>query len=232
MGVNVQDFVPLAIGLVIVIAVLAILGAYFAKAARRKALGEWAAGRGLSFHPGREEDMDDRFADFPCLQEGDDRYAENLIDGAWDQREFLAFDYHYTTGSGDDKKEHRITVVVLGSAVSLKDLLIRQEKFSDKLSAFFGFDDIDFESAQFSREFYVKSSDRKWAYDVLHARAMQLLMASPRFSIQMSGRRVMAWRPNRLEPYDIEAAAVLVAGLLDGMPEYLIRQQADSWGRS
>ena len=57
------------------------------------------------------------------------------------------------------------------------DLLIRPEGLFDKIKGAFGFDDIDFESEEFSRRFHVKSSDRRFAYDVLHPRMMEFLLA-------------------------------------------------------
>lgn len=194
--------------------------------ARRKEMEQWASGRGLAFDPDRRDGFDDRFEEFSCLQQGSSRYADNVISGNWGDRAILAFDYHYTTGSGKNRHSHSFSAVILESEIELKDLMIRQETFGDKIGAFFGFDDIDFESAQFSKEFCVRASDRKWAYDVIHARTMELLLASPRFSIQMAPRRVMAWRTSRLEPEELGQAAELVAGILDGMPEYLLQQQA------
>ena len=55
-------------------------------------------------------------------------------------------------------------------------LLIRPEGFFDKIAGAFGFDDIDFESVEFSKRFYVKSTDKRFAYDVLHPRMMQFLL--------------------------------------------------------
>ena len=60
---------------------------------------------------------------------------------------------------------------------NVPDLLIRPEGFFDKVAGAFGFDDIDFESEEFSRAFFVKSSDKRFAYDVLHPRMLELLMA-------------------------------------------------------
>jgi len=61
---------------------------------------------------------------------------------------------------------------------SLPDLLIRPEGMSDKLAGAFGFDDIDFESAEFSRRFYVRSSDKRFSYDVVHPRMMEFLLTT------------------------------------------------------
>ncbi|MCZ6810529.1 MAG: hypothetical protein O7D97_00875, partial [Planctomycetota bacterium] len=58
----------------------------------------------------------------------------------------------------------------------MPDLLIRREGMFDKLAGAFGFDDIDFESAEFSKRFYVKSPDKRFAYDVIHPRMMEFLL--------------------------------------------------------
>jgi hypothetical protein len=55
-------------------------------------------------------------------------------------------------------------------------LFIRRENLFDKVAGFLGFDDIDFESAEFSDRFIVKSRDKRFAYDVLHPRMMEFLL--------------------------------------------------------
>jgi hypothetical protein len=60
----------------------------------------------------------------------------------------------------------------------LPTLFIRREGIFDALSRAFGFDDIDFESVEFSKRFYVKSSDKRFAYDVIHPPVMEYLLAS------------------------------------------------------
>jgi hypothetical protein len=61
---------------------------------------------------------------------------------------------------------------------TVPDLIIRPEHFFDRFAGVFGFDDIDFESAEFSKSFFVKSRDRRFAYDVIDARMMEFLMAT------------------------------------------------------
>ena len=55
-------------------------------------------------------------------------------------------------------------------------LTIANEQWGHKLIDALGAEDIDFESDEFSRAYWVKSSDRKFAYDALHPRAMQALL--------------------------------------------------------
>jgi hypothetical protein len=119
------------------------------------------------------------------------------------------------------------SAIILESGVPLKPLSIRSEGASDRLAEFFGFDEIKFESAEFSRAFHVKSPDRKWAYDVLHPRAMEFLLSMPRFEIQFDDTAAMVRRARTFSAQDFESAAKVAQELLDGLPEYVKEQQTE-----
>lgn len=208
-----------------ILAAAGLVWSLYAASQRRKELAAWASSHGLGFDSAKDSALESWLPDFDCLRRGHSRYGHNHIRGQWNGREFLGFDYHYVTGSGKNRQTHRFTAVVLGSDVPLRPLLIRPERFFDKVGEFFGLDDIDFESAEFSRSFYVKSSDRRWAYDVIHTRTMEFLLSAPKFKINFGRRRVMAWREKRLGPEDIAQAAAVVCGILDRLPEYVVRRQ-------
>jgi len=213
-------FVPLVVGVLV-------YGLYRA-AQRRKALRAWAVRNGLSFDPSHDGSMDERFPDFGCLHQGGDRYGYNCMIGPQRGRTVLAFDYHYETGSGKDRTSHHFSAVILASGVPLKPLHIRSEGFFDRVGEFFGFDDIDFESAEFSREFRVTSPDRRWAYDVIHARMMAYLLAAPRMSIQFDSGHVIVWQGGRtFSPAQFTDALELAGGILDRLPNYLVQQQKE-----
>jgi hypothetical protein len=221
-------FLLLALLAVVVISV-AIYGIYSA-AKRKRELAAWAQARGLVFSEERVPGLDNQFSAFECLKRGDDRYAFNTMEGNYADRRFFGFDYHYETHSTDSKghretHDHYFSAAMTWSDVPLKPLVIRPESILDKLAGFVGFEDIDFESAEFSRKFYVKSPDRRWAYDVIHARTMELLLAMPQFHIQFDRDCVMAWRDGTFSPADFEAAAEVIRGMLDRLPEYLVKQQ-------
>lgn len=55
-------------------------------------------------------------------------------------------------------------------------MLIRPEGIFDKVAGTFGFDDVDFDSAEFSRRFYMTSSDKRFAYDLLYPQMMGFLL--------------------------------------------------------
>jgi hypothetical protein len=118
--------------------------------------------------------------------------------------------------------------VILASDVALLPLTIRPEGFLDKVGEFFGFDDIDFESAEFSRRFHVSAGDRKWAFDVLHARAIEFLLASPVFTIVLDRGAVCAYRSSTFRVEEFRQAAEVAAGLLDRLPEYVLRERREA----
>ena len=216
--------------LVIVVGAAVIGIAAWFSAKRRKELAAWASGKGLAFHPGRDHGFDERYRAFGCLRRGYSRCAYNIAEGDWNGRRLTAFDYRFVTGSGKNRQTHRFSAIVLRSDVRLKPLRIRPENIFDRVTEFFGLDDIDFESAEFSREFHVKSSDKRWAYDVLHQRTMEFLLSMPRFSIELDGRHVIAWRNRRFNVETFESAIAVVEGVLDRLPEYVVHEQEGGRG--
>ncbi|MDP6636440.1 MAG: hypothetical protein QGG42_16185 [Phycisphaerae bacterium] len=216
---------PVFVILVVLLIGAGIAYAIYAAAKRRKLLGQWAQRNSLNFSPGKVYEMDSRFPDFKCLHRGRSRHAFNIITGQLNEREIIAFDYRYTTGSGKNRQTHNFSAVIVTAPMPLKPLFIRREGFFDKVTEFFGADDIDFESAEFSRKFFVKSPDKKWAYDVIHQRMMEYLLSAPKFAIQFSANSIIAWRKQTFTPTDFQSAFDLIEGMIDRLPEYLVRQQ-------
>ncbi len=220
----------LMFGIVIVLfIVFAVIGHAQAQK-RRKDLAAWAAANGLDFAPDKVWGVDDRFPGFETLRRGDNRYAHNILSGRRGGAEFYAFDYHYETHSRDSKgrrhtHHHHFSAVILGGTVPLQPLTLRPEGFFDRVGSFFGYEDINFESAEFSRRFHVSAPDRRWAYDVLHARAIEFLLASPAYSIDMEPTHVLAWRSATFPPDEFETAARVLEGLLARLPEYVKQRQ-------
>ena len=194
------------------------------KESRKRELAGWAFSRNLNFIDANDEEMEDRYPHFKCLQQGKHRYAYNIIEGNIDNRMICAFDYHYETSDGKNTQDHYFSAVILDAGLFLKPLFIRDENFLDKVADFFGFDDIDFESSEFSRKFYVKAPDRKWAYDVLHQETMEFLLDSPRFTLEFHGRHVISYRKNTFTVKDFEEALHLITGILDRLPKSLVQE--------
>ena len=196
---------------------------------RKKQLAGWAFSKNLNFNTARDSGIDNSYSYFKCLQRGENRYGYNIMEGNIGNRQMRAFDYHYETHNTDSKgqrhtQHHYFSAVVVEANLPLKPLFIRNEHLFDKLAEFVGFDDIDFESTEFSKKFYVKSPDKKWAYDVLPQATMEFMLSAPHFDIEFGGRQVIAYRNNTFKALEFEEALNLVNGILDRLPESLIQE--------
>ena len=194
------------------------------KESRRREMAGWAFSRNFSFSAANDGEMEDRYPSFKCLQQGKQRYAYNVIEGSVDDRKVCAFDYHYETSDGKNTHHYYFSAVILDTNLPLKPLFIRNENFLDKVADFFGFDDINFESVEFSKQFYVKSPDKKWAYDVLHQETMEFLLGSPRFYLDLHDRYVMAYRKSIFTVAEFEAAIQVITGIVDRLPESVVQE--------
>ncbi len=218
--------------ILLILVVLIILGS-IEERKRREKMVAWTKRSGLHFSPDKDRGMKDRFPEFFCLKRGSNRYAYNVSQGKWRGQQMLGFDYHYETSSTDSDGSsstttHRFSAVIVACEIPMKSLVIEEEGFFDKVASFFGFDDIDFESAAFSDQFKVKSPDRRWAYDVLHARTMEFLLDSPRFSIEFARDHAIAWRSTRFEVAEYETALRVIHGIMERLPDYVRNAQMES----
>ena len=225
---------PIFFVLIVIAAIAAAIG--FAiwnsrmKDKRRKELAGWAQVNSLKFLPDNDHSVWLRYQLFKCLQRGEDRYAYNIMLGTSVQRVVCGFDYHYETHSSDSKgnrqtHHHYFSALVVDAGLPLKPLFIRPEGLLDKVTEFVGIEDIDFESAEFSQKFFVKSPDRRWAYDVLHQKTMELMLAYPRFHIDFQGSQVMAYYDNKTFSLgEFGSALKVVTGILDYLPPGVVEE--------
>jgi hypothetical protein len=217
------------IGLIIALVVLS----YYQAKKRREDLARVAAGLDLTFDANDPFDIAGRYSNFGLLAAGHNRRAYNVLHGSRQHCSVKAFDYVYhTTETSTDAQgntttrevSHYLSAVVYDAGAVFHPLFIRPENFFDKIAAAFGFDDIDFESAEFSRKFYVKSSDKKFAYDVIHPRMMEFLLQHPGWTLQLHGQSLMASTGGLLNPDQFRGAFIFAEGFLKNIPDYLWEQ--------
>src|SRR5271154_7111228 len=103
---SVHNPMPLIIPAIIIIAIISTIYGTIAARKRREGLFELAQRLNLNFDVGKDEGIPERFGFLKQFNEGRNRYATNVISGNYQQNEMLAFDYHYTTGSGKNQQEH------------------------------------------------------------------------------------------------------------------------------
>jgi hypothetical protein len=215
--------------IVILFALLVIGGAIYSAIAarkRREELFELAARLGLQFSPGEDYELADRFGFLDKLAQGSNRYAFNVISGTYRQNQVLVFDYHYETHSTDSKgnrqtHHHYFSFFILLLPLTFPELKITREGLLSKIAQALGYEDIDFESAEFSRAFCVRSKDRKFAYDVCNAQMMEYLLANRDLSIEIEGPALALAFDERLSAPEIEADLQRLLEIRLRLPDYL-----------
>ena len=191
---------------------------------RKKDLAALAAEWGFSWDDDDPFGIEERYGEFHAIDRGHGRRAYNVFHGERNGCGVICFDYRYRTGSGKNQSTHHLSGAILDLGVRTPRLFIRPEGFLDKIAEFVGMDDIDFESAEFSRKFYVTSDNRKFAFDVFHARAMEYMLALPHgYTMELNGGLVMVHDDRTWEPAEFDDAVRQVEGLVALFPEYLQR---------
>ena len=195
---------------------------------RERALASLAGELGLAFSVGDSTQLVRRYAAFELLRRGKDQAASNVLQGRHAGRKVVAFDFQYVTGGGDNRRNHRLSVVVLTAAGSLGDLLIRPEKLGDKLKASVGAGDINFESHEFSSRYFVNARDRKLAYDVISPQVMDHLLANQGWTIEACGCDVMITDGQVLTPERFCEALGVIEGFLDRVPRFVWKELGEA----
>jgi hypothetical protein len=216
---------PLIIfGFIAIIAVLAVIG-YISARKRREAMAALAARLGLSFDPDKNRDIAQRYSFLDKLRVGSNRYAFNILSGNYQGYDVTIFDYHYRTGSGKSAQDHYISFFILHLPVSFPELVISPEGIFSKMAQAIGYDDIDFESYEFSRKFCVRSRDKKFAYDVCNARMIEYLLSNTDLTIEIEGGALAISFNSQLSPEQIEPNLNRLITVRSILPEYLFSRR-------
>lgn len=182
-----QVLIFLAVGAALIIAIIAAVYSWKQEQKRREALMAFAHARGWQFDASKDSRHDNEYAHFAVFRRGHSRRAFNTMRGSVsiDGRDcpVKAGDFLYkitrSNGKSTSTTTYRFSYLILHLPFAhVPDLLIRPENFLDKIAGAIGFDDIDFESEEFSRKFHVASKDKRFAYDVITPAMMEFLLAT------------------------------------------------------
>jgi hypothetical protein len=196
---------------------------------RRTAMGVLAEQLGLQFDAERNYGMAKQYAFLDKLRQGENRYAYNIMNGRLQGHDVAAFDYHYETHSTDSKgnrqtHHHHFSFFILTLGKFFPELTIAKEGFFSKIAQAVGFDDIDFESHEFSKRFAVRSKDKKFAYDFCNAQMIDYLLGHPDINIEVDQDSLALGFNRCLKVEEIEPHLNQLVEIRELMPNYLFEE--------
>ncbi len=161
---------------------------------------------------------------------GDHRTARLVLEGPWQGRGMVAFDYSFQTHTTDSQGHrstttHRYAVCAVAMPTALPRLQVTRENILTRFGGAIGLGDIEFESEDFNRTFRVTCPDPKFASDVIHPRQMAMLLAAaPRMGSvawRMEGSDLICWADGRQDPAKTLERLALLGAVLDGVPSFV-----------
>lgn len=192
---------------------------------RREAFREFANRRGWSYTHERDYNFDDAFRSLPFVGQGNRRFLQHRMQGEHEGGRVWIGEYHYevTTRNGKTSTTHHYysTLVMLNPRYVLKDLSIRREGLFDKMKAAFGWDDIDFASAEFSRTFHVSAPDRDWAFAVIQPHTMELMLRSRNVEFHMRNGWLVVRTKGSMKLEELTDLIRTGEAVLEGIPEFV-----------
>lgn len=225
-----QNVMPFVFVAVVVLVIAAAIYNAIAQRKRREGLFELAVRLNLDFQAGNNFEIPGRFGFLKQLAQGDDRYAANVLSGNYRQNKILAFDYHFATyhtdKNGTHKDDHWFSFFILTMPAMFPELTIRRENLFTRVAEVFGFQDINFESAEFSRAFNVRSPDKKFAYDVCNPKMIEYLLANRDLSVEIENEVIALAFNTRLAVEQFEFNLQRLVEIRSCLPDYLFTQNA------
>jgi hypothetical protein len=221
---------PVAIVLIIIGAVV-VLGVafYFQHKAHQKKVAEFtafAAQRGWTYTE-KDKRLRDRFLGAP-FGKGHGREARHILRGEHRGRPILIFEYIYkeTQGSGDQQQTqtYRHTVASASLPSPKPTLQVGREGFGRKILGLVGVRDLQLESEQFNETYHIKTDNERFAYDVLHPRMMEWMMADQRaltYGFRFERGDLVVWDREKIELAKVPGMLDYVCDVLDRVPDFV-----------
>jgi len=227
-----EILIPLFVLIFVILIIVG--GVYSHKASKRRQLelAQFAASKSLTIDSNSHTSFPAQMALFPLFNTGFGRSMSNTMTGKVItqnlQINIITGDYTYKTKSGSGKNEttsvHNHSYLLLNLPFNARQTLnFRKEGMFDKITSTFGFNDINFESAEFSRKFHITSDDKKFAYDIFESRMMQWLLDNdpPAFNIATG---VMLVSGSRWKVDQFASRIAFASDFFDRWPEHLVQR--------
>ena len=229
------------IGIAVIGGIFASIAAGKRAEARRVALQALAARYQLTYQPqifdaqrgifealsGVQTTTDSFLAPFQHLTpfgQGHSHQVSNLLTGAVGDLGVTIFDYSYKVTTSDGKSSSTTTyyVQVISAALPmwLPVFTMRPETFMLQIGEKLGFKEIEFESEEFNKRWFVRGQDSKQIYELLHPQAMERMLNVGPYRWEFGGNMIVVLNTSYLEPPAIERTLVDVADFVKLVPNY------------
>ncbi|WP_051704213.1 hypothetical protein [Glycomyces sp. NRRL B-16210] len=171
--------------------VLLVLYTRRARNARIAQCAAWAARHGFQYWPDDPTALG--ISGHNPFDLGHSRRAYDVLRGRYRDAHLHCFQYVFVTGGGRSRTTHTYQVYAISLPKSRPYLDIRHE---NALSRRFE-KDLDFENQAFNDEYRIESDSPRFAYDVIHPRTMEWMLADQRarsYQWRFEGSWLMTFR--------------------------------------
>jgi len=185
---------------------------------------------GLMFDPTKNKSTAGQFRFLDKLAKGrggSERYSLNIVRGDYRGHPVTLFDYHWLSDNvvwwwAPSWRQHLyVSFLVVDLSRPFPELTLAREGFFSKIAQAVGFDDIDFESAEFSRRYLVRSNDKKFAYDFCNAQMIDYLLDKPTTSIEVEKHALAVCFDSQYRASEVEPHLGHLIQIRSLMPNYL-----------
>ncbi|AUS79362.1 hypothetical protein C1701_14440 [Actinoalloteichus sp. AHMU CJ021] len=199
-------------------------------------LSAWAAQHGWVYQPDDQRWVG-RFQG-PPFNRGFGRAARHVLVGRHRGWRVAAFQYVYKEKRGSGKNRRTVTITNLVACASAErripwpSLQIGREHFGHRLLNLFGGHDLRLESEDFNRTFRINTVDDKFAYDVLHPRTMEWMLADARavrFPLRFENVDLVTWESGTLDLPRATSMLDYLVDFLERVPQFVWNDGGDGY---
>lgn len=218
----------LASGGMVAIAVIIVLvwstgQAAKARQAQMVRLHQWAQHHGLRYTPNDHSVA--RLSSCAPFNIGSGRIGRDVFRGSHNGRALTFGEYQYTTRKDKKTQLHRWQFVALALPSPRPYLSISRES-GGLLSSLFGGRGLQLESQEFNDRFRIYTASERFAYDVLHPRAMEWLLAdihANTVGFRFEGHWVITVRSGPLRYDEVYRYADFLDAVIGLVPDFVWR---------
>jgi len=166
-----------------------------------------------------------RFASFEPFDKGHSRSTSNLLVKQVQDHVLYAFDYEYkiTTSNGKSTQTttYRHTVTAARVNINLPGLSLQPETIVHWFGEKFGMRELEFESEEFNKRYFIRASDDRAVYDILHPQMIDYLLDQSIGWWQMAGHLLVRIEPRQEDVPEIHQGLLEIQGFIERIPAFV-----------